>query len=136
MQKKARVSFRNIVAYIQGNVRYKLYYSKVLYGIDLSWLLPKWLREQIELRIESMDRQCYNEGSCKICGCKTTALQFADKSCDKPCYPSMLSRKQWEIFCDTELVFDVKTDMFWQRRSGKFTPFKRIGKTIVNKRNE
>lgn len=133
MVEHRKYSLRNIVAYIQGNLRYKLYYSRLLYGVDLSWLLPKWLKEQIELRIDSMDRQCYNEGSCKICGCKTTALQFANKACDKPCYPSMLSRKQWEIFCDTELVFDIETDMFWQRRGGKFTPFKRIGKIIGKK---
>lgn len=133
MVEHRKYSLRNIVAYIQGNLRYKLYYSKVLYGIDLSWLLSKWLREQIELRIESMDRECYESGSCKICGCKTTALQFANKACDKPCYPSMLSRKQWYIFCDTALVFDVETDMFWQRRSGKFTPFKRVGKIIGKK---
>lgn len=129
MQKKARVTLRNVWSYIQGNIRYRLYYSKQLYGVDLSWLLPKWLKDQIELRIDSMDRQCYNEGSCKICGCKTTALQFSDKACDKPCYPSMLSKKQWYIFCDTGLVFDVETNMFWQKRVGKFRPFKR-------KRNE
>lgn len=132
MQKKARVNLRNVIAYIQGNIRYRLYYSKKLYGVDLRWMLPKWLREQIELRIESMDMECYEGGSCKICGCKTTQLQFANKECDKPCYPSMLSRNQWYIFCDTGLIFDVKTDMFWQRRGGKFTPFKRIGKTIRN----
>lgn len=124
MQKKARVTLRNIWYYLQGNIRYRLYYSKQLYGINLKWLLPNWLIEQIEMRVDSMDKQCYNEGSCKICGCKTTELQFCDKPCDKPCYPSMLSRKKWEIFCDTGLVFDVKTDMFWQRRENKFKPFK------------
>ena len=43
-----------------------------------------------------MDQECYNAGECKICGCQTTALQMADKACDKPCYPEMLSRKNWK----------------------------------------
>lgn len=128
--RKARPTLKNIWSYIQGNIRYRLYYSKKIYGIDLSWLLPKWLKDQIELRIDSMDRECYNNGSCKICGCKTTELQFADKACDKPCYPFMLSKKQWYIFCDTGLVFDDKTNMFWQKRVGKFRLFKRIDKKI------
>ena len=78
-------------AYIQGNIRYELFYSK------FKWLLPKHIEEQIMYRINSMDIDCYNEGSCKMCGCKTTALQMANKACDKPCYPFMLSKKSWNL---------------------------------------
>jgi hypothetical protein len=124
-QKRARPTLRNIWSYIQGNIRYRLYYSKQLYGINLKWLLPNWLIEQIELRVISMDKQCYNEGSCKICGCKTTELQFADKACDKPCYPKMLNRSQWKMFCDTKLIYDKDTSIFWQLREGKFRTFKK-----------
>ncbi len=53
------------------------------------------IKEQIDYRIEVMDRDCYNQGSCIICGCSTTALQMADKACDKPCYPPMMKKKEW-----------------------------------------
>lgn len=86
---KAKPTLKNIIAYIQGNLRYKLYYS------IFAFLIPKHIREQITARINSMDRQCYNDGQCKMCGCQTTALQMADKACDKPCYPRMLTRSQW-----------------------------------------
>lgn len=43
-----------------------------------------------------MDPECYVKGQCKMCGCTTTALQMANKSCPKPCYPKMMNRKQWK----------------------------------------
>ena len=45
-----------------------------------------------------MDPECYEEGYCKMCGCNTTALQMADKPCNKPCYPKMMGKKDWENF--------------------------------------
>lgn len=89
---KAKPTIKNIISYIQGNIRYKLYYSK------FSFLIPRHIREQIEYRIYKMDRECYNQGSCKMCGCKTTALQMANKQCDKPCYPKMMNRREWKNF--------------------------------------
>lgn len=83
----------NIFAYIQGYTRYRLYYSDTL-----RWLLPTYIYEQILWRISVMDLTCYEKGSCKMCGCDTTALQMANKSCDKPCYPKMMTRKVWEVF--------------------------------------
>jgi hypothetical protein len=34
-----------------------------------------------------MDIDCYLDGSCKKCGCETTALQMANKACAGNCYP-------------------------------------------------
>lgn len=90
--KKNRYTLNNILNYIQGNVRYQLYYSK------FAFLIPKHIREQIDVRINSMDKQCYSEGQCKLCGCSTTALQMCDKQCDKPCYPPMVNKVAWEKF--------------------------------------
>lgn len=45
-----------------------------------------------------MQKSCYKNGSCDMCGCHTTALQMANKSCDKPCYPPMMSKKDWGLF--------------------------------------
>lgn len=83
----------NIYHFTVGTIRYKLYYSKY------SWLIRKHIAEQIEYRISVMDEECYKNGSCKICGCKTTALQMASKQCPKPCYPPMMNKKDWKDFC-------------------------------------
>lgn len=80
---------KNVYYYLQGNIRYKLFYSNFM------WLLPQHIVEQIQARIDSMDRACYDNGQCKMCGCSTTALQMANKACDKPCYPPMLNKELW-----------------------------------------
>lgn len=82
---------KNVYYYLQGNIRYKLFYSNFM------WLLPQHIVEQIQARIDSMDRACYDNGQCKMCGCSTTALQMANKACDKPCYPPMLNKELWNI---------------------------------------
>ena len=105
--KKAKPTLKNIIAYIQGNLRYKLYYSK------FAFLIRPHIREQIEIRINSMDKQCYDEGQCKICGCQTTHLQMADKACDKPCYPNMLSKEQWYVINKNYPVYDEETKFWW-----------------------
>ena len=68
-----------------------------------------------------MDKQCYNEGQCKMCGCQTTALQMANKACDKPCYPSMLSKSQWCVINKNYTVYDEETKLWWSLRYGHFT---------------
>ena len=97
--KLSQINSKNVYAYIQGNVRYKLYYSK------LKWLIPNYIREQIDVRINSMNPQCYQLGSCIKCGCQTTHLQMANKACEGNCYPKMLNRRQWNYI-----------------KSGKFLP--------------
>ena len=89
---KAKITPKNIWAYITGKLRYKLFYSK------FEWLIRKHIREQIYFRIRVMDEECYFAGSCKLCGCETTALQMANKACDKPCYPEMMNKKMWKSF--------------------------------------
>ena len=113
IMKKAKPTLKNIISYIQGNLRYKLYYS------IFAFLIPKHIREQITARINSMDRQCYNDGQCKMCGCQTTALQMADKACDKPCYPKMMSRMDW--VCMKELGLAHPDGVRWWRlKNNKF----------------
>ena len=82
---------KNVWSYIQGWTRYRIYYWK-------PHLLRKHIRDQIDYRIRVMDKECYNNGSCKICGCQTTAMQMADKTCGKPCYPEMMNKKDWEKY--------------------------------------
>lgn len=90
---KAKINLVNIIAYLQGNYRYYIYYEP-----NLKFLMRKYIRDQIDYRITVMDKDCFNSGSCKLCGCTTTKLQMADKACDKPCYPKMMDEKQWSNF--------------------------------------
>lgn len=105
---KGEIPFSHVKDYIVGNLRYKLYYSKMF-----SWLMRSHIREQIDFRIEHMDKQCYEEGSCKMCGCTTTALQMCYRECDKPCYPRMMNKKEWSqwkmylIFIDKGRVWFI-----------------------------
>lgn len=85
-------SAKDIWHYLLGNYRYSLYYS------SYKNLIRKHILEQIEFRVKNMDQQCFNDGECKLCGCSTIALQMANKACDKPCYPTMMNKKEWEMF--------------------------------------
>ena len=89
---KNKVTPANVLAYISGKFRYKLYYSRY------KFLIRTHIREQIDFRIKVMDKECYEKGECVICGCSTTALQMSKKSCDKPCYPTLMSRRDWDKF--------------------------------------
>ena len=90
---KAKVNLSNIVAYIQGHIREKIFYSK-----RLNWLLPLHIFEQINYRLFVMNKECYTNGECVHCGCTTPALQMANKACDGKCYPSMLNETNWFIY--------------------------------------
>lgn len=90
----------NIIEYIIGNYRYKLWYSK------FKFLLRKHIIEQIEFRIDFMKSECYLNGVCIKCGCTTTALQMANKSCDLPCYPEMMNKEIWSAFKCTSVFID------------------------------
>lgn len=108
-------SLSDIWHYLLGHYRYKLYYNrkqelkdhnalKSKLGFDIltnppkHFLMRQHIYEQIIKRIQWMDRECFDQGSCKICGCGTTALQMANKSCDKPCYPPMMNKRDWKEF--------------------------------------
>lgn len=79
--------------YIQGNYRYKVYYSKWR-----KFLMRKHIIQQIVFRMRVMNSECYNRGSCIKCGCMTTQLQMCDKPCEGLEYPPMLSRTEWSKF--------------------------------------
>lgn len=105
---KAKVTMTNVISYIIGNLRYKLYYSKFF-----SFLIRKHIKEQIDFRIKHMDKECYNSGSCKVCGCTTTALQMAAKSCDGLCYPEMMEENCWKIFKQGRWSCTDKNGSWW-----------------------
>lgn len=90
---KGEYSFMDIFDFFRGNYRYHIYYLP-----ELKWLMRPHIREQIDFRILTMDKECLNSGSCKVCGCRTTHLQMANKSCEGNCYPPILKRKHWDNY--------------------------------------
>ena len=93
VKSKKEVTLANVLHYIQGTIRYHFFYHKYL-----KKLIRLHIFEQIVYRISVMDPECYEEGYCKMCGCNTTALQMANKQCNKPCYPKMMGKKDWKNF--------------------------------------
>ena len=86
------IKYKDILNYLVGNYRYFFFYS---------WLNSLFLRdhiaEQIAHRIRMMKPECYERGTCVECGCRTTALQMANKACEGACYPSMFSKNEWKL---------------------------------------
>lgn len=91
---KGKVPLIDVWFYVQGNIRYRLYYSKY------KWLLRRHIREQIEFRLQRMKAVCYDQGSCVICGCETPMLQMANKPCDGGCYPRIVKAGTWKLIKD------------------------------------
>jgi hypothetical protein len=110
-----KYDLKDILYYLQGNVRYKLYYS------IFSWLIPNHIREQITFRINSMRVTCFTEGQCEMCGCSTTALQMCNKACDGDCYPKMLNIKTWKELKNNKTVYIYKEkNLYWVLSDFKF----------------
>lgn len=86
---KGKRPLKDVWHFIVGHYRYNLYYSK------LKFLIRKHIQEQIEFRINNMKKECYENGECIKCGCRTTALQMCSKSCDGNCYPPLMPKKVW-----------------------------------------
>ena len=89
---KGDYSRNDVADYFRGNFRYNLFFGRFYF------LIREHIFEQIQYRIKVMDQECYNSGSCKICGCNTPHLQMANKTCEGKCYPVMMNKKQWKDF--------------------------------------
>lgn len=111
---RGEYSLLEIIDYYRGMYRYYYYYN------SLKFLIRKHIKEQIQFRVNHMDNECYAEGSCKLCGCMTIALQMANKACKKPCYPTMMNKKEWEDFKKGKSFIDKKTKRVWSlNRAGQ-----------------
>lgn len=101
-----KVFCKNVYYFIQGKTR------KLLFNHPkLNRLLPLHIFEQINYRVFVMDKECWNNGACKICGCEVPGLQMANKACPKPCYPKMMNKRDW----DTYKYFN-KVEFFYRRK--------------------
>lgn len=88
---KDEISPALAIDFLLGTYRYEVYYMN-------PWWLRDFIVDQFEARVASMNPKCYSDGQCVMCGCQTTALQMAKKSCNAPCYPPLVGRKEWESF--------------------------------------
>lgn len=119
---KGEASLTDVWHYIIGHLRYKAYYSK-----RLKWLIRVHIREQIKYRITWMDQDCFDNGYCKKCGCETTALQMANKSCDRPCYPAMMNKDEWRRF---KLFFIIRKEgINWYQEENTREPIMMVEKS-------
>lgn len=62
---------------------------------NYSYLLHPIDKLQLEFRHKVMRKECYDNGTCIKCGCTTTALQGAKKSCKGNCYPKWINRNKF-----------------------------------------
>lgn len=110
---KSNITFKNVRAWFEGKYRYKLYYSATW-----GWLMRTHIRQQIAWRISIMDGECLSQGSCKLCGCQTTALQMAKKACDKPCYPKLMNERAWKTMQTALKLTQKKNPVLFQMICG------------------
>lgn len=106
---KSKHKLKDIKAYVTGTYRNFVYSLRNHLKWEMNILMRKHIQQQIYYRtIIWIDKECSKIGICKICGCTTPALQMANKSCDKPCYPEMMNKKQWNNFLDGKIFRDKK----------------------------
>ena len=102
--------------FLIAHIRYWMWYGRLI------TLIRPYIRSQIQTRFTSMQPECLNQGSCVICGCTTTQLQMAHEACEKPCYPTLMSRKSWKHMqrSMTGYHYDATTKTYWRLYNNKF----------------
>lgn len=110
-----KINIKDILAYVTGNFRHSLYYTK------LNFLIPKHIRKQIEIRLNSMNPKCYSEGACLKCGCVTPALQMANKPCEGMCYPKMVNKHFFKAWMEIGFAKIEQVVWFYNSKLNTFT---------------
>lgn len=97
--------------------------NKIMYLLYkyCKFLLPLYIKEQIEFRINYMNRFCYYRGKCISCNTNVNILQTAVKSCNYSCFPSiMFSKYEWNLFKDGGYAFlDIDKDTYFSYKLSK-----------------
>lgn len=84
-------TLKNIYAYIQA--KWRILISKFP-GFFKS---TDYVQEQILFRQQIANPECLNSGKC-FCNCKMPDMLYADKSCDRNCYPVMMDKETWYLY--------------------------------------
>ena len=75
-----------VKAFLQGSIRMRMFKNRVL----KNWLSNYVINTYAERIIKA--NECYLNGKCTHCGCKTPDLFFANRACsaEEPCYDKMI----------------------------------------------
>lgn len=92
----------NVWYFIQGNIRYRLYYS-------FPFLFSPRFKSMIEERYKLANPECMATGECIACGCDMPNLLFANKQCKAKCYPSFREQRNMRKIKDFGIPF-IMTD--------------------------
>ncbi len=89
----SKLTWQNIKSFVEGYTRQ---YAILFFTKNLQHIF-----EQVEERIEQVtlkSPECIANGQCKICGCATPALFYANKGCanNPPCYDPFLNQDDWQ----------------------------------------
>lgn len=87
---KAKVSFRNILAVIQG-------YGRLILRSISKLFFSDYRKEQIIWR-RTQAKECMNNEYCTYCGCEMIGKTMEDRGCEDQCYPDMMNKKQWKEY--------------------------------------
>lgn len=129
------ITFANIKHYLTGNIR-SLIFTNLLKDIDFD-NLTDWeesstikhlthIQEQFLYRIwlvKNKSIECLELKHCKLCGCDTPELFFANKTCKGNCYPAFMSLHEWEQFKKTNNVnminifLETKSYLKWKKQN-------------------
>lgn len=103
--KPAKLTVRNVLAVIQALWRK----NKSIAGFDL----PVHVYEQIIWRrfeVARLSPECWNSGSCKVCGCEILGKTMEDRECSAGeinlplCYPAMMKAEDWNTYKQTHNI--------------------------------
>ena len=111
MIKREEITLKNIYAFFQGYLRWFIWITPIF----KRYLMRKHIREQITYRMNSINKECYQNGSCIHCGCEIPQLLMANKTCGGNCYPVM-EKKHWEFRKKHPYSYnkDMSTGIFWR----------------------
>lgn len=87
MSQKPKITPKNIMSFIEGNVK--------MLG-DRLGSLPEYQREQVIWRSEICKDDCLVEGRCKYCGCSVPGKLYVTTSCNSgERFPNMMVEEEW-----------------------------------------
>lgn len=91
-EKPAKITWKNIKKYIQGN------FNKLLRKV---FKIKSHREEQYVWRMEQIKEKsfkCFEDGVCRICGCDTEGLALSDPPCEGNCFPEIMNEIEWKQY--------------------------------------
>jgi hypothetical protein len=116
MIKKEEITLENIYAFFEGWLRWILWVNPKVRKL----LMRNHIIEQIQYRMNSINSECYKNGSCIHCGCMIPQLLMSSKSCGGDCYPTLKNKKNWKTILEEDMIIRKKDlTTFWHLNKTK-----------------